>query len=95
MNRKGQAKEEYFKAFMKSVFEPHTIEKFWSKEWEKKGYFCPKGDGEPFSILIPPPNITGSLHMGHALQYAIMDTLVRYKRMQGKKTLWHYCCDHN
>ena len=79
---------------MKSVFEPHTIEKFWSKEWEKKGYFCPKGDGEPFSILIPPPNITGSLHMGHALQYAIMDTLVRYKRMQGKKTLWQVGTDH-
>jgi len=79
---------------MKSVFEPHIIEKFWSEEWEKKGYFSPKGNGEPFSILIPPPNVTGSLHMGHALQYAIMDTLVRYKRMQGHNTLWQVGTDH-
>ncbi len=79
---------------MKSVFEPQTIEKFWSEEWEKRGYFSPKGNGEPFSIVIPPPNVTGSLHMGHALQYAIMDTLVRFKRMQGHKTLWQVGTDH-
>ncbi|ALG43683.1 valyl-tRNA synthase [Yersinia enterocolitica] len=66
------------------------------EHWEKQGYFKPNGDTskESYCIMIPPPNVTGSLHMGHAFQQTIMDTLIRYQRMQGKNTLWQAGTDH-
>ena len=73
-------------------YDPKKIESRWYKKWEKAGYFSPSDQGkksdETFCIMLPPPNVTGSLHMGHAFQDTIMDVLVRYNRMQGKKTLW-------
>jgi valyl-tRNA synthetase len=79
---------------MDKTYQPHEIEKSWYKTWEDKGYFAPQGGDESYCIMIPPPNVTGSLHMGHAFQDTIMDTLVRYNRMQGKNTLWQAGTDH-
>ncbi|MEX0605195.1 valine--tRNA ligase [Marinobacter sp.] len=79
---------------MEKTYQPENIERQWYENWEKKGYFRPSGDGESFSIAIPPPNVTGSLHMGHAFQHTIMDTLTRFKRMQGRNTLWQVGTDH-
>jgi valyl-tRNA synthetase len=71
---------------MEKTFAPQDIEDKWYKTWEASGYFAPSGEGEPYSIVIPPPNVTGSLHIGHALQHSIMDALTRYQRMKGKNT---------
>ncbi|MDG2018246.1 MAG: valine--tRNA ligase [Porticoccaceae bacterium] len=79
---------------MDKTFAPQDIEDKWYKTWEDSGYFAPSGEGEPYSIVIPPPNVTGSLHIGHALQHSIMDALTRYQRMQGKNTLWQVGTDH-
>ncbi|WP_448211876.1 valine--tRNA ligase [Colwellia sp. MEBiC06753] len=79
---------------MEKTFNPSDIEQQLYQSWEEKGYFSPTGDGDGYSIAIPPPNVTGSLHMGHAFQQTIMDTLIRYQRMQGKKTLWQSGTDH-
>jgi valyl-tRNA synthetase len=79
---------------MEKTYQPENIERQWYDHWESKGYFRPSGEGEPYSIVIPPPNVTGSLHMGHAFQHTIMDTLTRYKRMQGHNTLWQVGSDH-
>ena len=79
---------------MEKTFNPHSIECAWYKKWEEKGYFAPSGQGSPYTIMIPPPNITGSLHMGHGFQNAIMDALIRYQRMKGKNTLWQVGTDH-
>jgi valyl-tRNA synthetase len=79
---------------MEKTFTPADIEQSLYKSWEEKGYFSPTGEGDSYSIAIPPPNVTGSLHMGHAFQQTIMDTLIRYQRMQGKNTLWQTGCDH-
>ena len=80
---------------MEKHFDPNTIETKWYQTWEKKGYFKPKNDDStPYSIMIPPPNVTGSLHMGHAFQDTIMDTLIRYHRMKGDDTLWQPGTDH-
>ncbi|MBP0047838.1 valine--tRNA ligase [Marinobacterium sp. AK62] len=79
---------------MDKTYQPHEIEKSWYQTWEEKGYFAPSGEGEPYSIMIPPPNVTGSLHMGHAFQHTIMDALTRYRRMQGRNTLWQVGTDH-
>ena len=79
---------------MDTTYLPHEIEKSWYKTWEDKGYFAPSGEGEAYSIMIPPPNVTGSLHMGHAFQHTIMDALTRYQRMKGKNTLWQVGTDH-
>jgi len=79
---------------MEKTYQPENIERQWYENWESKGYFRPSGEGKPFSIVIPPPNVTGSLHMGHAFQHTIMDTLTRYKRMQGHNTLWQVGSDH-
>lgn len=82
---------------MDKTYKPNAIEQTWYKEWEEKGYFKPYQDGltgEGYSIMIPPPNVTGSLHMGHAFQHTIQDALTRYKRMQGKKALWQVGTDH-
>ncbi|PHM64334.1 leucyl-tRNA synthetase [Xenorhabdus stockiae] len=78
------------------TYNPTEIEQPLYDHWEKSGYFKPNGDTsrESFCIVIPPPNVTGSLHMGHAFQQTIMDTMVRYQRMQGKNTLWQVGTDH-
>ena len=70
------------------TYDPQAIERRWYDFWEQNGYFRPQGDGPPFCIMIPPPNVTGTLHMGHAFQDTIMDTLIRYHRMRGEQTLW-------
>ncbi|MCP4597518.1 valine--tRNA ligase [Neptuniibacter sp.] len=79
---------------MDTTYQPHEIEKSWYKTWEENNYFAPQGEGDSYCIMIPPPNVTGSLHMGHAFQHTIMDALTRYKRMQGKNTLWQVGTDH-
>ncbi len=82
---------------MEKTYQPQALEQDWYKKWEEKGYFKPYQDGldgEGYSIMIPPPNVTGSLHMGHAFQHTIQDALTRYKRMQGKKALWQVGTDH-
>jgi valyl-tRNA synthetase len=79
---------------MEKTYQPENIERQWYQNWESKGYFRPSGEGQSYSIAIPPPNVTGSLHMGHAFQHTIMDTLTRFKRMQGRNTLWQVGTDH-
>ena len=75
-------------------YDPANIETKWYKFWLEKGYFTPKKDGPKYSIVIPPPNITGKIHMGHALNITLQDILVRFKRMNGFKTLWVPGEDH-
>jgi len=77
-----------------TTYDPTEIEKKWYQIWEQQGYFKPSGQGESFCIMIPPPNVTGSLHMGHGFNNAIMDALTRYNRMSGKNTLWQPGTDH-
>ncbi|WP_136681388.1 valine--tRNA ligase [Neptunomonas sp. XY-337] len=79
---------------MDTTYQPNEIEKSWYQTWEENNYFAPSGEGDSYCIMIPPPNVTGSLHMGHAFQHTIMDALTRYKRMQGKNTLWQVGTDH-
>ena len=79
---------------MNKTFQPAIIETRWYQEWEDKGYFAPQGGEQAYSIMIPPPNVTGSLHMGHGFQEAIMDALIRYHRMSGYNTLWQAGTDH-
>ncbi|WP_404399826.1 valine--tRNA ligase [Idiomarina seosinensis] len=79
---------------MDKTYSPKDIEENLYHQWESQGYFKPSGDGESYSIMIPPPNVTGSLHMGHAFQHTIMDILTRYQRMDGKNTLWQVGSDH-
>ena len=68
---------------MDKSYQPQDIEQRVYERWEENGYFAPQGDGEPYCIMIPPPNVTGTLHMGHAFQDTIMDALTRYHRMKG------------
>ncbi len=79
---------------MDKTYDPHAIERKWYEVWEQRGYFAPKGEGEPYCIMIPPPNVTGTLHMGHAFQDTLMDALIRYHRMRGYDTLWQAGTDH-
>lgn len=79
---------------MDKTYNPQDIEQSLYQGWEEKGCFKPSGKGDAYSIMIPPPNVTGSLHMGHAFQDTIMDTLTRFKRMQGNNTLWQVGTDH-
>jgi valyl-tRNA synthetase len=79
---------------MEKTFQPAAIETRWYQEWEDRGYFAPQGGDRAYSIMIPPPNVTGSLHMGHGFQEAIMDALIRYHRMKGYNTLWQVGTDH-
>lgn len=81
---------------MEKTYTPQDIEQPLYEHWEQQGYFKPNDDTSPesFCIMIPPPNVTGSLHMGHAFQQTIMDTMIRYQRMQGKNTLWQAGTDH-
>ena len=79
---------------MEKTYQPSEIEQSWYQTWEKNGYFKPSNEGPSYSIMIPPPNVTGSLHMGHAFQDSIMDALTRYHRMKGHNTLWQVGTDH-
>lgn len=81
-------------AQLATTYDPAQIEQKWYQCWEQRGYFKPSGQGESFCIMIPPPNVTGTLHMGHGFNNAIMDALTRYNRMQGKNTLWQPGTDH-
>ena len=77
-----------------SGYDPKTFESRLYAEWEASGAFAPQGDGPAYTILLPPPNVTGTLHMGHAFQHTLMDALVRYHRMRGCRTLWQMGTDH-
>lgn len=77
-----------------SKYSPQDIEQSWYQKWEESNYFAPSGSGEAFSIAIPPPNVTGTLHMGHAFQHSLVDSIIRYKRMKGFNTLWQMGTDH-
>ncbi|MBN1378604.1 MAG: valine--tRNA ligase [Gammaproteobacteria bacterium] len=79
---------------MKKIYDPQAIEDRWYRFWEEKHYFAPDGNGHPYCIQIPPPNVTGTLHMGHAFQHTLMDALIRYRRMVGDYTLWQTGTDH-
>ena len=89
---------------MDKTYDPHQVEKQWYERWEREGHFVPRmrgaastsdaAGGEPYCIMIPPPNVTGTLHMGHAFQDTIMDALIRYHRMNGRRTLWQPGTDH-
>ena len=79
---------------MNKSYQPQEIEQRLYERWEEQGYFAPQGNGEPYCIVIPPPNVTGTLHMGHAFQDTIMDTLTRFHRMKGHRTLWQPGMDH-
>jgi valyl-tRNA synthetase len=79
---------------MEKSYEPGAIEQSWYARWEQQGYFSPQGGDRPYCIMLPPPNVTGHLHMGHAFQDTIMDTLTRWQRMKGADTLWQPGTDH-
>jgi len=81
---------------IETTFNPKEVEPRWSKAWEESGAFKPKADpkAEPFCIVIPPPNVTGSLHIGHALNNTLQDVLVRFERLRGKSVLWQPGTDH-
>ncbi|MEA1605140.1 valine--tRNA ligase [Pseudomonas spirodelae] len=79
---------------MDKTYQPHAIETALYQNWEANNYFAPQGTGAPYTIMIPPPNVTGSLHMGHGFNNSIMDALIRFRRMQGRNTLWQPGTDH-
>ena len=79
---------------MDKSYDPKSIEVDWYNRWEKSNYFSPKGKGTPYCIMLPPPNVTGSLHMGHAFQQTLMDILIRFQRMNDNDVLWQCGTDH-
>src|SRR5215471_10701094 len=79
---------------MDKVYAPQDIERRIYERWESHGWFAPRGSGAPYCIMIPPPNVTGTLHMGHAFQHTLMDALTRYHRMRGEDALWQPGTDH-
>ncbi|HWA00394.1 MAG TPA: valine--tRNA ligase [Caulobacterales bacterium] len=79
---------------IETTFNPKDVEPRWSKAWEASGAFKPAPEGEPFCIVIPPPNVTGSLHIGHALNNTLQDVLARFERLRGKSVLWQPGTDH-
>ena len=79
---------------MEKTYQPHTIEQRLYDNWESNKHFAPSGKGDPYCIMIPPPNVTGSLHMGHAFSDTVQDCLIRYNRMKGNNTLWQAGTDH-
>ena len=79
---------------MDKSYQPKDIEQRLYQRWEERGYFAPQGDGKPYCIMIPPPNVTGTLHMGHGFGDTIQDALIRYHRMRGDRTLWQPGTDH-
>ena len=74
--------------------QPQDLEQRWYQRGEANDCFAPRGDGTPLAIMIPPPNVTGTLHMGHAFQHSLVDAIVRYRRMKGDRTLWQMGTDH-
>src|SRR5215216_4752115 len=78
------------------TYDPKQVEDRWYAVWAERGYFHAKPDrsGDPYTIVIPPPNVTGSLHIGHALNNALQDILIRWRRMQGRNALWVPGTDH-
>ena len=79
---------------MNKTYDPKAIEQSTYDNWEQSGVFEPTGNGNPYCIMLPPPNVTGSLHMGHGFQDTLMDILTRYHRMMGDNTLWQPGTDH-
>ncbi|MBS0194329.1 MAG: valine--tRNA ligase [Proteobacteria bacterium] len=79
---------------MDKSYDPQAFETKWYAQWEASGCFAPRGHGAPYTILLPPPNVTGTLHMGHAFQHTLMDALIRHQRMRGRDTLWQVGTDH-
>jgi len=81
---------------MDKTYDPQAIEQHWYRIWEQNGWFAPDlaAPGAPYCIMIPPPNVTGSLHMGHGFNNMVMDTLIRFRRMRGGPTLWQPGTDH-
>ena len=79
---------------MEKNYSPADIEEGCYKIWESARYFEPQGSGQPFCVMLPPPNVTGSLHMGHGFQHTLIDAVIRYQRMMGKRTLWQPGTDH-
>jgi valyl-tRNA synthetase len=79
---------------MNDTYDPSLIESHWYNTWNEAGHFVPQGQGESFCLMLPPPNVTGSLHMGHAMESALMDCLIRYHRMRGDNTHWQVGTDH-
>ncbi|MEM7053750.1 MAG: valine--tRNA ligase [Pseudomonadota bacterium] len=79
---------------MEKNYQPDALERRWYQQWEQNGCFEPSGEGQPFTILLPPPNVTGTLHMGHAFQHTLIDCLIRTHRMKGRDTLWQAGVDH-
>lgn len=79
---------------METRYNPSAVENHWHEQWARTEAFAPQGQGKPFTIVIPPPNVTGALHLGHALNNTIQDVLVRYRRKTGRKTLWVPGTDH-
>ena len=84
------------KAEIPKTYNPQEVEARWYQWWESKAYFraAEHSPKPPFVMVMPPPNVTGSLHMGHALQHTLMDVLTRHKRMCGYRTLWLPGMDH-
>ncbi len=79
---------------MDKTYSPQAIEESTYQRWENHNYFAPIGDAKNFCIMLPPPNVTGSLHMGHGFQHTLIDAVIRYQRMQGNRTLWQPGTDH-
>ncbi len=79
---------------MEKTYSPGDIETNWYDKWESEGYFKPQGSGDTYCIMIPPPNVTGHLHMGHGSQRTMMNVLIRFHRMKGNNTLWQPGTDH-
>lgn len=79
---------------MEKNYSPNDIEQSCYELWESQHYFAPNGDGKSYCIMLPPPNVTGSLHMGHGFQHTLIDTMIRYQRMMGRRTLWQPGTDH-
>lgn len=79
---------------MEKTYQPENIEQAWYQVWEESGCFAPNFSAKPYCIMLPPPNVTGTLHMGHGFQVSLMDALIRYYRMQGFNTLWQAGTDH-
>ena len=79
---------------MDKTYDPQRLEADWARRWEAAGAFAPAADGRPWCLMLPPPNVTGSLHMGHAFQDTLMDVLTRWRRMQGRAALWQPGTDH-
>ena len=79
---------------MEKTYQPQQLEANWYKTWEERGYFAPQGDGDPYCIVIPPPNVIGVLTMGHVLNNTLQDVLIRRARLEGRSAMWLPGTDH-